>query len=136
MMNDQSKRYVDLTITTGDVIRFAFLMSHYRQPAEMSEKKLDDARKQLRRLALACEPCLDPPPAEFVQIVADDLNTPGAIAKLHQYRGARQGRKVFAGLRFLGFFEASCLIDELKTYPPGSVFAQGQYVQLDPGGGC
>ena len=127
-------RFIDLDIGTGSVIRFAMLMTHYRKPCEMGPDKLAEARKALRRLAMACEPNLDGPPVEFVEIMANDLNTPGCIAKLHQYRGAGMGRELFASMRFLGFFDGKALLDELKTYPPGSLFGQGQYVQLDPEG--
>jgi cysteinyl-tRNA synthetase len=113
------KTQFDLTITTGDAIRLALLMSHYRSPCEIGAKKVDEARKVLRRLALACEPTFDGPPAELIETLANDLNTPGCIALMHKYRAQRQGRKLFASLRFLGFFGETCLPDEIKTMPPG-----------------
>ena len=121
---------IDLTITEGDVIRMSFLMTHYRSRMEIGEKKLEEARKVLRRFALACEPSQDPPPKEILEAVSDDLNTPKAIAIMHRYRKNKEGRKLFASLRFLGFFGQSHGMAELKTYPDDSVFGNG-YVHVD-----
>ena len=109
-------KHIDLTITTGDAIRFAMLQSHYRSPMDLGAvtatgyKKVDDARKTLRRLALASEPSLDAPPLEIIQAVSDDLNTPKAIALIHGYRKSGDGRKLFAAMRFLGFWGALLLL--------------------------
>jgi len=118
-----SERYVDLTVDSAAAIRMAFLMTHYRSPVEMGPQKLTEARKILRRLALACEPCFDGPPTEIVNTLADDLNTPGCIAIMHGYRKNRQGRKLFASLRFLGFFGSTCLPDEIKTLPNDHIWS-------------
>ena len=112
----------DLTITRGEAIRFAILMTHYSRPAEVGQKRVDDAAKVLRRFALACDPCIAPPPVEFIKILSDDLNTPAAIAKMHEYRSMKMGRELWASLRFLGFFcNTSIGPDEIKTLPPGHV---------------
>ncbi len=122
---------IDLDIGTGMVLRMAFLMTHYRSPMELGAAKRAEARKVLRRFALACEPCFDLPPREILDAVADDLNTPKAIAIMHGYRARKEGRKLFASLRFLGFWGGLCLPDEIKTYPPGHVFSQPQYIGPD-----
>lgn len=67
--------------------------------------------------ALACEPTFDPVPVEIIEAVSNDLNTPAAIALMHGYRKRKEGRKLFAALRFLGFFGGTYLPDELKTLP-------------------
>lgn len=128
-MAAQSKHQItfDLTITTGDVIRFAFMQSHYRQPCEIGPKRLDEARKTLRRLALACQPTFDLPPVELIETLANDLNTPGCIALMQTWRAQKQGRKIFASLRFLGFFGELCLPDEIKTLPADHPF-QAEYI--------
>lgn len=113
---------IDLTIDTGSVIRFAFLMTHYRSPCEMGPDKLDQARKALRRLAMACEPCFDGPPTEVINTLANDINTPGVIALMHQYRAQKQGKKLFATLRFMGFWGSLCLPDEIKTLPEDHIW--------------
>jgi len=121
---------VDLKITPGDVLRFALLSSHYRSKCEIGDKALAQARKTLRRLALACEPTLAGPPVEFIETLCNDLNTPGAFALLHTWRAqGGRGKDIFAALRFLGFFGATCLPDEIKTLPEDHIW-QADYVGL------
>lgn len=133
-MTPKSPITIDLDISTGPSLRMAFLMTHYRQPMEIGEARRKEAAKVLRRFALACEPCLDGPPAEVIETLANDLNTPGVVALLHGYRARGEGRKLFAALRFLGFFGSTCLPDEVKTLPPDHEWSQPQYVGLDPRG--
>ncbi len=129
-----SAKIIDLDVSTGPALRMAFLMTHYRQPMEIGEKRRQEAAKVLRRFALACEPCFDGPPLEVVETLANDLNTPGVIALMHGYRARGEGRKLFASLRFMGFFGNTCLPDEIKTLPPDHEWSAPQYVQLDPRG--
>lgn len=121
---------IDLTIDAGQALRMAFLMSHYRQRCEIGPAKVAEAHKVLRRFALACEPSFDLPPSEFIEMLANDLNTPGCISLMHQYRKNGQGRKLFAALRFMGFFGSTSLPDEIKTLPPDHIWAS-QVIGLD-----
>ena len=87
----------------GDVIRVAMLSSHYRQPINWTLKGLEEAEKALATWfdAAAGEAEARPAPA-VVEALADDLNTPKAIAELHALRN-RAGHKSLAGtLAFLG----------------------------------
>ena len=129
-MTHSHPRHIDLDIGAGAQVRFALLMTHYRSPCEIGQAKVKSAGKQLRRLAMACEPNLGPPPVAFIECLSNDMNTPGCIAMLHQYRAAKMGKELFASLRFLGFFGSNCLVDELKTHPPGSIFGSPEYVTL------
>lgn len=113
---------IDMTVTTAKATRMAFLMTHYRAPCEMGPDKIAQAMKTLRRLFMACTPTHDGPPTEIIEAVANDLNTPAAIAIMHGYRKAGQGKKLFAALRFLGFFDDLCLPDEIKTLPDDHPF--------------
>lgn len=124
---------IDLTVDTAGAVRMAFLMTHYRSPMDLgtasnaSYAKIEEARKVLRRFAMACEPTFDGPPLEILEAVVDDLNTPKAIAIMHRYRKNKQGKKLFAALRFLGFFGGTCLPDTIKTLPDNHVW-EGQYI--------
>lgn len=113
----EAKIEIKLELTEGLVLRFLYLQSHYRQPVEFSEGKMRAARKALRRLFLACSPTDARPPLEIVQAIEDDLNTPKAIALMHGYRKKREGEKLFASLRFLGFTGDVFIPSELKTIP-------------------
>lgn len=72
----------------GEVVRWALLSAHYRQPLDWNQSLLDQSRKSLDRLygalhrAAAVEVSTDEPPAEFLKAIEDDLNTPGAMAVL------------------------------------------------------
>ena len=88
----------------GDVIRVAMLSSHYRQPINWTLKGLEEAEKALSAWFDAAADQADARPAPaVVEALADDLNTPRAIAEMHALR-SRAGHKSLAGtLAFLGF---------------------------------
>ena len=72
----------------GEVVRWALLSAHYRQPLDWNQDLLDQSRKNLDRLygalrrsaAIEAEP--GEPPAAFLEALEDDLNTPGAMPAL------------------------------------------------------
>ncbi len=71
----------------GEVLRFAMLMTHYRQPMDFTVRCLEVAETILghwyRKVGVvAAEPASDWAD-EVNDALADDLNTPGAITKLH-----------------------------------------------------
>ncbi|MEJ1997585.1 MAG: cysteine--tRNA ligase [Maritimibacter sp.] len=68
----------------GEVIRFVFLGTHYRKPMDWTEKKREEAEATLRgwrRLLKDAEPT--GPDDDVVAALADDLNTAGALTRLH-----------------------------------------------------
>jgi cysteinyl-tRNA synthetase len=124
----------------GEVLRFALLSAHYRQPLEWTDELLEQSKRQLDRFyrvvgdgaahslplagkrgAARAAPDQDPslptplpqagegrPPQSIVLALEDDLNTPEAIAGLHELRdiamqleGAAKARAV-ASLRAAG----------------------------------
>ena len=72
----------------GEVVRWALLSAHYRQPLDWNQSLLDQSKKNLDRLygalhrAAAVPASTDEPPADFLKSIEDDLNTPGAMAVL------------------------------------------------------
>ena len=68
----------------GEVIRFVFLGTHYGKPMDWTEKKRAEAEATLRQWRMLLEG-VEPtgPDADLVAALADDLNTAGAIARLH-----------------------------------------------------
>ncbi len=68
----------------GEVIRFVFLQTHYRKPMDWTEKKRQEAEATLRNwraLLVGVEPAgFD---QEALDLVSDDLNTAGALTRLH-----------------------------------------------------
>ena len=84
----------------GEVLRFNMLRTHYRQPIDFTVAGLKESWKTLERWYERSEPVSDPgPSAEFLEALADDLNTPAAIASLHQ----ADEFALAGGLGFLGF---------------------------------
>src|SRR4249920_3139794 len=69
----------------GEVLRFNMLRTHYRQPIDFTIAGLKESWKMLERWYDVTEPLADPAPgADFFAALGDDLNTPAAIASLHQ----------------------------------------------------
>ncbi|HRO32216.1 MAG TPA: cysteine--tRNA ligase [Brevundimonas sp.] len=72
----------------GEVVRWALLSAHYRQPLDWNQALLDQSKKNLDRLygalhrAAAVPAATDEAPADFLKSIEDDLNTPGAMATL------------------------------------------------------
>ncbi|WP_374426364.1 cysteine--tRNA ligase [Tabrizicola sp.] len=85
----------------GEVIRFVFLMTHYRSPMDWTAEKARQAEATLRkwRAATASVEASVPLPG-VVEALADDLNTAGALAALHAAAGEGDwaGMKASAGL--------------------------------------
>ena len=73
----------------GVVIRFAMLMTHYRQPVDFSQHALEQAWIALTSFkTFARFDAQTSPSQEFMDALRDDLNTPRAIAELHQLHKA------------------------------------------------
>ena len=75
----------------GETVRAALLAAHYRAPVALSDDALAEARNVLDRLyravgeVVADAGAVD---ADFLDALADDLNTPAAMARLHELAGA------------------------------------------------
>jgi cysteinyl-tRNA synthetase len=67
----------------GEVLRFALLSAHYRQPLEWSSQLVAQSKATLDRLYRAAGDCAAGAPDESVlEALADDLNTPLALSRL------------------------------------------------------
>jgi cysteinyl-tRNA synthetase len=89
-----------LTDWPGEVLRLNMLRTHYRQPIDFTIQGLKESWKLLERWYEVTEPLADPAPdAAFFEALSDDLNTPAAIASLHQ----AEPLALAGGLGFLGF---------------------------------
>jgi cysteinyl-tRNA synthetase len=74
----------------GEVIRFVMLSTHYRKPMDWTAEKAGAAYSKLKEWAgiIRGAPPSEPP-SWFVELLADDLNTPLALAALDDI--AKQG---------------------------------------------
>jgi len=96
----------------GEVLRFNMLRTHYRQPIDFTLAGLKESWKMLERWYEVTEPLADPTPdAAFFEALSDDLNTPAAIASLHQ----AEDLALAGGLGFLGFSNVQLKIANKTT---------------------
>ena len=81
----------------GEVIRMAMLSTQYRQPINWTRKRLEECRRCLQgwyQVIADVEDDHGAPDDAFLAALADDLNTPQAIARLHELRrGAVAGSR-------------------------------------------
>jgi cysteinyl-tRNA synthetase len=113
---------------SGEVLRLAMLKTHYRQPIDWTIAALDEARSQLRAWASQLlntnamtysigQRSLGNPPQpneDVVAALADDLNTPQALAALrsltsHARNDDRAAFSLIETLEFLGLLRSTRL---------------------------
>ncbi|MEJ8572898.1 cysteine--tRNA ligase [Microbaculum marinum] len=94
----------------GPALRLTMLQTHYRQPINWTRKGIETAVATLDDwFASASQTSTTEPSAGVVEALADDLNTPKAIAELHALRAraeagdAEAGQSLAANLAFFGF---------------------------------
>jgi cysteinyl-tRNA synthetase len=74
----------------GEVIRLVLLSAHYRQPLDFSTEALENAKTTLDKWYGALRSAIAgrmTPPRGFEHALKDDLNTPQAIACMHELTG-------------------------------------------------
>jgi cysteinyl-tRNA synthetase len=94
----------------GAALRMAMLRTHYRQPIDWTLRALEESEKSLERFAEAIDfdaPVAPSPSDGLIATLADDLNTPAAIAHLHALHGEVRARseaaaELRADAEFLG----------------------------------
>ncbi|MEZ5756203.1 MAG: cysteine--tRNA ligase [Paracoccaceae bacterium] len=90
----------------GEVIRFVFLGTHYGRPMDWTAEKAAQAEATLRKWRRQTKGIT---PGEVyepvVHALADDLNTAGAIAELHQLSVADDVSTLLATARLMGLLE-------------------------------
>jgi len=71
----------------GEVIRFVFLSTHYRKPMDWTLDKANQADTIMRRWYDKCRDIKNAtkPSSQAIELLSDDLNTPGVIALLHKH---------------------------------------------------
>jgi cysteinyl-tRNA synthetase len=110
----------------GEVIRFVLLGTQYGKPMDWTEKKRQEAETTLRkwREQVAGTPLVIGSEA-ISDVLADDLNTPEAIAKLHAFSSAGDLQTLKASAFLLGL-----LTEDTAGWPWRRVVAEYGVVQL------
>jgi cysteinyl-tRNA synthetase len=102
----------------GDVLRFNMLRSHYRQPMDWTVAGMRESWSVLERWYDVAEPVADTGVGEGVlSALADDLNTPLAIAELHK----AEPRELLGGLALLGFSVKPEALKSKKDVDTGAI---------------
>jgi len=88
----------------GEVLRFNMLRTHYRQPIDWTSAGVDESHKILWDWYADLEnvPAGGEVPASFLACLADDLNTPAAVAELHKLRRSADPANFAAALHLIG----------------------------------
>ena len=98
---------------SGQVVRLALLSAHYSQPLDWNSQLLDNQKAIIEKWYKLYEKNEDENILDDLDIILDDLNTPGFIAKIHElYNSAIKGNKKSKTLfnnacRLLGLFNVS-----------------------------
>ncbi|MEZ5875736.1 MAG: cysteine--tRNA ligase [Hyphomicrobiales bacterium] len=100
----------------GEALRLNMLRTHYRQPLDWTLVGLDEAHKALWDWYGDVEHAAPAPsvPNSVLDALADDLNTPKAIAELHKLHGAGHFEELRAALQFLGFSGERSKIERVR----------------------
>jgi cysteinyl-tRNA synthetase len=89
----------------GEVIRFVFLMTHYRKPMDWTQGKRLQAEATLKAWFRGTDGvCSNPKaPDAFVDVLSNDLNTASALSLLHTYASDERYDDLKACMLLLGF---------------------------------
>lgn len=90
----------------GEVIRYVLLMTHYRKPMDWTQDKLREAEAALNKWH-ALTDGIEPTAAstEVISALADDLNTAGALAVLHDLARKNDAATLKASAAHLGLLQ-------------------------------
>ena len=125
---------------TGSVVRFTMLQTHYNQPIDWTVEKLERSRAELGNWAALYSGSeahndyqhrkyrkLAPQPSQdLVEALADNLNTPKAIAVLREQFSSRNpmdglGKEFFQNCEFLGLVDPETVGTLEAEHVSGSV---------------
>jgi cysteinyl-tRNA synthetase len=102
----------------GEVIRFVFLSTHYGKPMDWTQKKAEDAEKTLRKWGDAIEGSVVSdvkPDSRVLEALGDDLNTPAAIAVLHDLNKVGNYSVLAASMELMGIKGLPTIAMEIPT---------------------
>ncbi len=87
----------------GEVIRFVLLSTHYGKPMDWTQKKADEATTTLRKwYELTKDAKVAPLDGDVLNHLANDLNIPGALARMHELAKMKSADALLSAGQFLG----------------------------------
>ena len=109
----------------GEALRLTLLSGHYRQPLDITREKIAESKTQLDRLygALGSAPAeSNTPDGAVIAALADDLNTPEALAVLHELATQVNRAKTADKGKLIGRLAASAQLLGLLWQEPQAWF--------------
>ncbi|MEL6214418.1 MAG: cysteine--tRNA ligase [Pseudomonadota bacterium] len=121
----------------GEAIRLALLSAHYRQPLDWTDNTLTEATRKLDRMYTALQradaaagkliPAADTIPESVLAALADDLNTPKALAALFELvRALNSSDEIRTQCELAGAIRAGGAVIGLLADNPDDWFAADQ----------
>ena len=93
----------------GEVVRLALLKTHYREPLDFTQARLEEALRELdrwermaRAAGLSATPHDAEPDPRFMDALKDDLALSAAIARVHELFDGGEAGAALASLRLIG----------------------------------
>jgi cysteinyl-tRNA synthetase len=104
----------------GPALRLAMLRSHYRQPIDWTLRALEEAERTMQRFAriAAAAPPAAEPTAALIEALADDLNTPAALAHLHVLANEGRAAELRRDLALLGLDVEAEIVAQSRELDP------------------
>ena len=96
---------------SGQVLRFALISAHYKQPLDWNDKLLEDCQNTIDKWYNVYSPSNKALEYEIIQPLYDDINTPGYIANLHKLydkanKGNDEDKQIFnSACNFIGLLQ-------------------------------
>lgn len=109
----------------GEALRLSLLTAHYRQPVDFSLDTVAEQKRRLDRwyrLTAEVKPSSSVP-LSVLEALADDINTPKAIAALDALAKEGDAAGLLAGARFMGFLNSD-INDWFQTAKAGDLSAE------------
>jgi cysteinyl-tRNA synthetase len=102
----------------GEVIRFVFLMTHYRSPMDWTAEKAREARQTLAQWFTLTDGDVSEEalPDWMVEHLVNDLNTAGFIGAIHQMASVGKAGLVKSAMRLVGLPDARA-VDWFRNRP-------------------
>ena len=110
---------------SGQVLRFALISAHYKQPLDWNDKLLEDCQNTIDKWYNVYQPSNKNIDDDIIQPLYDDINTPGYIANLHKLydkanKGNDEDKQVFnSACNFIGLLQETK--EEWLNYKKGKV---------------
>lgn len=115
----------------GDVVRLILMSTHYRQPLDWTNRKIIEASNVMKRWQKIAKNASytitsKAPSKGIMMALSDDLNTPLAIAELHQLVKNKDYKSFLSSANFLGLL----LPEQIENSVSATAEKEGDHAKL------